>query len=353
MIPLVVYAESGGTFKTTYAANLSVAFSRLGLDVLTLDFDAQSANLTRLFGANEKSDDPDADNIARHILEQPKGEFEDLIVETGEGFDLIPAHGMLSNFESNLTRKKQRAVNQQGISPDKFPEDQLLHRLLWEREKVHEEYDVVLIDPNARAEKLLYNALYALRSVICPIRPSGKGSISVEGLALITKRMEEHHDITIGLAALAPTAVGRTKTHQRVIERLRETNPVPVTIGKREALMDEMWDAPGTAFRVVEERFDKPSGEHESQPEKRRMQDREVETLCKLLKLAGTVATETYDMDIDPVVEFEITGKDNYEYDIRKEPDEFTVVDSTSATKETQTTLEKDPAADADQEVES
>lgn len=49
MITAVVYAESGGTFKTTMTANLAVALSRMDLDVLVLDLDPQTGNLTSLF----------------------------------------------------------------------------------------------------------------------------------------------------------------------------------------------------------------------------------------------------------------------------------------------------------------
>ncbi len=60
--------------------------------------------------------------------------------------------------------------------------------------------------------------------------------------------------------------------------------------------MDAMWEARGSAFKVVEERwktFEK-DGEMVSEPGQRRVRDREVETLRKLSELAWFIATETF-----------------------------------------------------------
>lgn len=166
MITAVVYAESGGTFKTTMTANLAVALSRMDLDVLVLDLDPQTGNLTSLFDVGEDRSDPNADNLVKHILEMPDGDFASLIETSPEGVDIVPSHDMLSDFTSNLEQKITYETGVKDVSREEYPRYELLYRLLWEREQVNEQYDVVLIDPNARAEDLLYNAMYALRTLV-------------------------------------------------------------------------------------------------------------------------------------------------------------------------------------------
>ena len=73
MIALTVYAESGGSHKTTVATNLAVAYERMGLDTLVIDLDPQEGNVSYIFDAHEGRDDEDADNLVRHLLDQPKG----------------------------------------------------------------------------------------------------------------------------------------------------------------------------------------------------------------------------------------------------------------------------------------
>lgn len=64
-----------------------------------------SIGLTSLFDVGEHRSDPDADNLVRHILEMPEGNFEDLIETSNEGVDVIPNHDMLRDFTSNLEQK--------------------------------------------------------------------------------------------------------------------------------------------------------------------------------------------------------------------------------------------------------
>jgi cellulose biosynthesis protein BcsQ len=105
MITAVVYSESGGTYKTTMTANLAVALERMGQNTLVIDLDPQEGNLTSLFDVGANRSDPDADNLVKHILDMPDGDFEDLIEETAEGVDIIPSHDMLGDFTSNLEQK--------------------------------------------------------------------------------------------------------------------------------------------------------------------------------------------------------------------------------------------------------
>jgi cellulose biosynthesis protein BcsQ len=329
MITAVVYSESGGTFKTTMTANIAVALERMGLDTLVLDLDPQEGNLTSLFDVGENRGNPDADNLVKHILEMPDGDFHNLIETSDEGVDIIPSHDMLGDFTSNLEQKISYETGMKNMNRDEYPRYELLYNLLWEREKLHEEYDAVLIDPNARAEDLLYNAIFALRTLVAPVKPAGKGNLSLEGLDELVGNMERELDIEIGLSCVVPCGVGQTNAHKQYQKQFENTGAfdTPVTIGNRESLMDAMWEARGSAFKVVEERWKtfERDGEMVSEPGQRRIHDREVETLRKLYELAYFIATETFDAEVNPVLELDIQDHEKRVIDLRDhEPTEAT-----------------------------
>jgi cellulose biosynthesis protein BcsQ len=328
MIRAVVYSESGGTYKTTMTANLAVALERMGLDTLVIDLDPQEGNLTSLFEAGASRSDPEADNLVKHILDMPEGPFGELIETTAEGVDIVPSHDMLGDFTSNLEQKISYETGMKNMSREEYPRFELLYDLLWERERLQEEYDAILVDPNARAEDLLYNAIYALRTLVAPVKPAGKGNLSLEGLEELVGNMETQLDIEVGLSCVVPSGVGQTNAHQQYEQQFNDTDAfaTPVTIGDRESLMDAMWEARGSAFKVVEERWKtfQQDGEMVSEPGNRRVRDREVETLERLCRLGQFVATDTYDEEIDEVIELDIDGDDIREIDLRAKKAEVT-----------------------------
>jgi cellulose biosynthesis protein BcsQ len=321
MIATVVYSESGGTYKTTMTANLAVALERMGQDVLVLDLDPQEGNLTSLFDVGEHRNDPEADNLVKHILEMPDGDFHDLIETSAEGVDVVPSHDMLGDFTSNLEQKISYETGMQNMNRDEYPRYELLYELLWDRHQLQHDYDAVLIDPNARAEDLLYNAIYALRTLVAPVKPAGKGNLSLNGLEGLVRNMQRQLEIEIGLSCVVPSGVGQTNAHQQYTKQFEETFATPVTIGERQSLMDAMWEAKGSAFAVVEQRwktFDQ-DGEMVSEPGKRGIRDREIETLRKLYTLASFIATDTFEADIDPVLELDIHDRGTEAFDLRDE----------------------------------
>lgn len=315
MITAVVYSESGGTYKTTMAANIAVSLERMGLDTLVIDLDPQEGNLTSLFDAGESRSDPNADNLVKHILGMPDGDFGDLIEPTSEGVDIIPSHDMLSDFTSSLEQKITYETQMQNMNREEYPRFEFLYDLLWDEQQMNNEYDAILVDPNARAEDLLYNAIYALRTLVAPVKPAGKGNLSLDGLEELVSNMGQQLDIGIGLSCVVPAGVGQTNAHQQYQEQFENTAEfsTPVTIGNRESLMDAMWEARGSAYKVIEERWKtfQKDGEMLSKPGQRRIRDREIETLRKIHTLAQFIATDTFDADIDPVLELDIDDHEN------------------------------------------
>lgn len=102
-----------------------------------------------------------------------------------------------------------------NMNRDEYPRFELLYELLWNKQQVHEEYDAVLIDPNARAEDLLYDAIFALRTLVAPVKPASKGSLSLEGLEELVGNMGRQLDIETGLSCVVPSGVGQTNAHQQ------------------------------------------------------------------------------------------------------------------------------------------
>lgn len=323
MITAVVYSESGGTYKTTMTANIAVALERMGQNTLIIDLDPQEGNLTSLFDVGQHRNDPDADNLIKHILDMPDGDFHDLIESTKESVDIIPSHDMLGDFTSNLEQKISYETGMQNISREEYPRFELLYDLLWKKEQLNKEYDAVLIDPNARAEDLLYNAIFAMRTLVAPVKPAGKGNLSLEGLEELVGNMEDQLDIEIGLSCVVPSGVGQTNAHQQYREQFEKTDAfaTPVTIGDRESLMDAMWEARGSAFKVVEERWKtfEQDGAMVSEPGHRRVRDREIDTLRKLYELARFIAVDTFGADVHPVLELEIRDEETRRIDLASE----------------------------------
>lgn len=280
MITYTVYSEAGGTYKTTTAANTAVSHARHGYDVLLVDLDPQEGSLSYIFEADEDKKDGDADNLVRHMIDRPNGDFADLVHETDEGVDVVPSHAMLENLSSLLDRAQE--IEEMSHDSDTFAYNRYhqLHRVLAEN-GVPDEYDVLVIDPQATASDALYNAIYATRTLVSPVELSGKGSLSLEGLDDLVWNLEAELDIEVGVAAVVPGNVGRTRANARYRQQLEDAGwDVPVLVGERESMMQEMWDARSSAFTVVEEAY------VDGTPGERRERDREKETLEKYHDLA-------------------------------------------------------------------
>ncbi|EMA72772.1 ATPase involved in chromosome partitioning-like protein [Halorubrum distributum JCM 13916] len=210
MLTYTTYSEAGGVGKTTLASNLADAHGQHDRDVLVIDLDPQNGSLTYLLGVDAPRDDSNADNIARHLIDRPKGAFEDLILETPFGFDLVPSHNMLENLADLLTRAASMA---EDLGEEFERHDQLRQVLL--NADIPEKYDTIVVDPPATAGPHLYNAIGATRSLVIPLEPTGKGMQSIEGLQDVVQGFEETVGVTVGVLAVVPNGVGRTTDQQR------------------------------------------------------------------------------------------------------------------------------------------
>lgn len=264
MLGYTVYSEAGGVAKTTTAANCAVAHARHNLEVLVVDLDPQNASLSYLFDVDDTRADGEADNLVRHLIGRPKGDLLDLIETSAENVDVLPTHNMHERL-TELLVKTADIEEQTHADPDyTYPKHAQLLRILRDA-GVHEQYDVMIVDPPANGEQAQNNALYATRNVLIPVELSGKGKQSINGLEEVVDAMENLLNVTIGVLALVPFRYEGTNDQKRYLSELNATGfDVPVVIGKRTSLMEGCWDKQCSAFRYIDEYRDR-TRKHEQQ----------------------------------------------------------------------------------------
>ena len=280
MLTYSVYSEAGGVGKTTTAANCAVAHANHGHRVLVIDLDPQNASLSYLFGVDDERADGEADNLVRHLIGRPKGDLTDLIRETDEGIDVLPTHNMHERL-TELLLKTADIEEQTNADPDyTFPKHAQLLNVLRESD-VHEQYDVLIVDPPANGEQAQNNALYATRNVLIPVELSGKGQQSITGLEEVVDGLESTLGVNIGVLALVPFKYEGTNDQEHYLEQLSAMGfDIPVVIGKRTALMEGCWRQQCSAFRYIDAHRDRER-EHEVQTLE------QYETLARHLEREG------------------------------------------------------------------
>ena len=264
MLAYSTYSEAGGVGKTTTAANLAAAHARAGLKPLVVPLDPQDGDLSRLLGVDAQRTES-VDNIVRHMIHRPKGEFDDLI-RTVDGVDIIPEHNMLSDLAEYLQREKE----QREAMGEAFGMHAQLLRVLQEA-GVPDEYDVLICDPPATEGPHLYNAIHATRSLVIPVEPSAKGRAAVEGLESLVAGLEEQLDVEVGVLAAVPIGFKDTRDQRKILDEI--DYPLPEIIGERSSLMEGCWMEQCSAFTYVREHRD-------------RRREYEVETLAQFDRIA-------------------------------------------------------------------
>lgn len=264
MLAYSTYSEAGGVGKTTIAANLAVAHARAGLQPLVVPLDPQDGDLSRLFGVDNQRTES-VDNLVRHLIRRPKGEFHDLI-RTVEGVDILPEHNMLSDLAEYLQREKDQAE----AMGEAFGMHAQLLRVLREAD-VPDQYDILICDPPATEGPHLYNAIHATRSLVIPIEPSAKGRAAVEGLESLVAGLQNQLDVDVGVLAAVPMGFKNTRDQQAILDEIDYS--IPEIIGERASMMEGCWMKQCSAYRYIREYRD-------------RQRDYELETLAQFDRLA-------------------------------------------------------------------
>jgi cellulose biosynthesis protein BcsQ len=253
MLTYTPVSEAGGVGKTTTAATLAASHANAGHDVLAIDMDTQNGSLTYFFGPEYDRGDPDVDNLVRHMVGRPKGEFGNLTHEVGNGIDLIPSHNMLEDVHEFLLNEKKQA-EKLGESYSMYHQ---LHRVLSDA-NVRGEYDVIIVDSAGKAGPILYNALVAVRNVVIPFEATAKGQESIEGLDDLVDGLESSIGVDVGVLSVVPIGYKDTRDQREILEDLRGSGfPVPVVIGERGSLMEGCWKQQCSPYTYVETHRDR------------------------------------------------------------------------------------------------
>ncbi len=275
MLTYTPVSEAGGVGKTTTSATLATEHARAGHNVLAIDMDTQNGSLTYFFGPDYDRSDSEADNLVKHMLDRPQGDFHDLTHEVEAGVDLIPSHNMLEDLSEMLNEERKQA-QRLGESYNMYHQ---LRRVLKEAD-VNEHYDVVIVDTAGKASPILYNALVATRNVVIPFEVTAKGEQSIEGLDDLVDGLEANAGVDVGVLSVVPTGFSGTNDQQEILDDFQAGPfPMPVTIRNRQSLMEGCWKQQCSPRKYVEEHRD-------------RERDHELETLDKFEDLARFLERE-------------------------------------------------------------
>ena len=220
---LAVANQKGGVAKTTTVASIGAALAELGQRVLLVDLDPQAC-LTFSLGI----DPEDLDVSVHHVLTKGLSPA-DVIIETEEGVDLLPATIELARAEADLlTRTGREHVIKAALE-------------LLEDDEVH--YDWVLLDCPPSLGVLTVAALTAADGVVIPLQCE---TLSHRGVGQLLDTVHDVRRFTnrrLAVWGVLPTLYdGRTNHARAVLETISDTYeidviepPIPKTIKFAEA----------------------------------------------------------------------------------------------------------------------
>lgn len=205
---IAIVNQKGGVGKTTSTVNLGVGLAQAGNRVLLVDDDPQHS-LTISLGIRNADEDLDT-TLATAMQAEIRDEsvpWEEGIIHSGEGVDLLPANIELSGVEMSLFNTMSR--------------EQVLKSVL---SRVKENYDYILIDCMPSLGLMSINALVTADSVIIPSAPD---FLSTKGLNLLIRtisRVRRQINPNLKIDGILMTMVdGRTNNAKSIIAALRST----------------------------------------------------------------------------------------------------------------------------------
>jgi chromosome partitioning protein len=224
-VTLAVANQKGGVAKTTSVASIGAALAELGHRVLLVDLDPQAC-LTFSLGI----DPEDLETSVHHVLTQGVDPAE-VIIETEDGVDVLPATIELARAEADLLTRTGREHVIKGAL------EQLAEDL------GDEAYDWVLLDCPPSLGVLTVAALTAADGVLVPLQCE---TLSHRGVGQLLDTVHDVRRFTnrgLEVWGVLPTLYdGRTNHARTVLETISETYdlevvepPIPKTIKFAEA----------------------------------------------------------------------------------------------------------------------
>jgi len=221
------FLDKGGTGKTTSVAHLGVALSEQGHKVLLIDLAGKQGDLAKHLGKwndvkSEIESDDDWPNIStvfddtwdKIVDKLGDSAVDELIIETDEGPDLIPAHPGLDSLDAELGNIDDAEDRYSRL--DKFLTEHIDSR----------GYDVVLVDLPGLTNNVSYNGLWAVDGVIAPVEMGPFESEQAVALRNDLEKFQERFPTNVRLAMVLPNKIdSRTKLAEKYLEAFSEEYP--------------------------------------------------------------------------------------------------------------------------------
>jgi chromosome partitioning protein len=202
-----------GTGKTTTVAHLGVALAQLDQDVLAIDLAGKQGDLGKHLGVYDEYAEQIAAGVAWPNISTVFDEawptiaeklgdrgVEDLVLETAEGVDLIPAHPGLDSLDADL-----------GNVDDAHERYTRLEEFLTEYVDPLG-YDVALIDLPGLTNNVAYNGLWAAGNVIAPVEMGPSEAEQADALREDLEKIADTFDVEVSLSLVLPNKVDTRTT---------------------------------------------------------------------------------------------------------------------------------------------
>ena len=203
---VAVANQKGGVAKTTTVGSLGSAFAEQGLSVLLVDLDPQAC-LTFSLGI-----DPEGVESSVHQVLLGEVKAADVVLETDDGVDLLPATIELATAEQLLLMRTGR--------------EQLLKSAL---APLLKSYDVIMLDCPPSLGVLTTVALTAANDVLIPLQCE---TLSHRGVGQLLDTIHDVKRMTnrrLKVVGVLPTLFDSRTSHGRlVLERIGDDYHVPV-----------------------------------------------------------------------------------------------------------------------------
>ncbi|HWJ82073.1 MAG TPA: ParA family protein [Nocardioides sp.] len=220
---LAVANQKGGVAKTTTVASIGAALAELGQKVLLVDLDPQAC-LTFSLGI----DPEDLELSVHHVLTKGTAPAE-VVLETEDGVDLLPATIELARAEADLLTRTGREHVLRGVVDDLAAGDR--------------HYDWILLDCPPSLGVLTVAALTAAQGVVVPLQCE---TLSHRGVGQLLDTVHDVRRFTnrdLEVWGVLPTLYDGRTTHSRtVLDTISDTYdlqviepPIPKTIKFAEA----------------------------------------------------------------------------------------------------------------------
>lgn len=200
---IAVANQKGGVAKTTTVINLAAGLGKRGKKVLVIDLDPQGGCAVSL-GISTDS----INQTVYNVLVNDDVSFNDIIIKTGQYFDLAPSNIDLAGAEVEL---KQFMAS-----------EQILKRKL---KDVVDNYDFILLDCPPSLGMLTINAFTAANELLIPMSME---LLALRGLNMLAKTVSKVRAITnpdlIYLGILATKYDKRTLNSQEIFKALEKAS---------------------------------------------------------------------------------------------------------------------------------